>query len=274
MADSPNNKGSLTIVGTGITLSGQMTLITESVLENADIVLSVVTQSAFINLKNINSNTISLRDLYDVNTSRLVTYQKMKQRIVDEVESGKRVVAAFYGHPGVFVDPSHDAIDELRNKGFSVRMLPGISAEDCLVADLGLDPSRFGCQSYEATQFLFRRYSIDPHMLQIIWQIGCIAEFNHPKNKTEHPGLATLMEALLKFYPADHKVIIYEAATIPLVAPRIDEIPLNELGYIVPNTISTLVVPGLGLPEYDTETMAKFGLTPDTFKQKLSADNG
>jgi len=29
-------------------------------------------------------------------------------------------------------------------------MLPGISAEDCLVADLGIDPASSGCQSYEA----------------------------------------------------------------------------------------------------------------------------
>jgi hypothetical protein len=33
-------------------------------------------------------------------------------------------------------------------------MLPGISAEDCLFADLGIDPGIYGCQSYEATDFL------------------------------------------------------------------------------------------------------------------------
>jgi uroporphyrin-III C-methyltransferase len=273
MPERIKGQGSLTVVGTGISISGQMTLLTESVLKNADIVLAVVTQSALINLKKLNSNTQCLRDLYDVNTSRLVTYQQMQQRIVDEVVSGKRVVAAFYGHPGVFVNPSHRAINELRNLGYSAQMLPGISAEDCLVADLGLDPSRHGCQSYEATQFLFRRYTIDPYMLQIIWQIGSIAEFNHPKNKTDHPGLAVLRDQLLKVYPAKHKVIIYEAATIPLVAPRIDEIPLDELGDIVPKAISTLVVPALGLPEFNTETMAKFGLTPDLFIQKLSVSN-
>lgn len=273
MPERIKGQGSLTVVGTGISISGQMTLLTESVLKNADIVLAVVTQSALINLKKLNSNTQCLRDLYDVNTSRLVTYQQMQQRIVDEVVSGKRVVAAFYGHPGVFVNPSHKAINELRNLGYSAQMLPGISAEDCLVADLGLDPSRHGCQSYEATQFLFRRYTIDPHMLQIIWQIGSIAEFNHPKDKTDHPGLAVLRDQLLKVYPAKHTVIIYEAATIPLVAPRIDEIPLDELGDIVPKAISTLVVPALGLPEFDTETMAKFGLTPDLFIQKLSVSN-
>ncbi|MGO4891834.1 SAM-dependent methyltransferase [Flavobacterium sp. W21_SRS_FM6] len=266
-------QGSLTVVGTGISISGQMTLLTESVIKNADIVLAVVTQSALFNLKKLNANTVCLRQYYDVNTSRLISYQKMQQHIVQEVLSGKRVVAAFYGHPGVFVVPSHEAITELRHLGFKAEMLPGVSAEDCLVADLGLDPSRFGCQSYEATQFVFRRYTIDPHMMQIIWQIGSIAYFNEAKNKTKHPGLIVLRDALLTVYPPEHRVIIYEAATIPIVPPRIDEIILKNLSDVVPSGISTLVVPALGLPEYDIETMAKFGLTPELFKQKLAQNN-
>lgn len=263
-------QGSLTVVGTGISVSGQMTLLSESVIKNADIVLAVVTQSALFNLKKLNANTVCLRQYYDVNTSRLITYKKMQQHIVEEVQSGKRVVAAFYGHPGVFVNPSHEAIVELRQLGFKAEMLPGISAEDCLVADLGLDPSRYGCQSYEATQFLFRRYTIDPHMMQIIWQIGSIAEFNEPKNKNEHPGLAVLRDELLKVYLPEHKVIIYEAATLPLVPPRIEELALKNLSDVIPKGISTLVVPALGLPEYDLQTMAKFGLTPELFKHKLT----
>jgi hypothetical protein len=35
--------------------------------------------------------------------------------------------------------------------GFDAVMLPGISAEDCLFADLGIDPGMIGCQSFEAT---------------------------------------------------------------------------------------------------------------------------
>jgi uroporphyrin-III C-methyltransferase len=232
--------------------------------------LAVVTQAALFNLKKLNANTVCLREYYNVDTSRLITYKKMQQHIVQEVLSGKRVVAAFYGHPGVFVNPSHEAITELRQLGYRAEMLPGISAEDCLVADLGLDPARYGCQSYEATQFLFRRYTIDPHMMQIIWQIGSIAEFNDPKNKSEHPGLAVLRDELLKVYPPEHTVIVYEAATLPLVPPRIDEIALQNLSEVVPKGISTLVIPALGLPEYDTEIMAKFSLTPELFKQKLT----
>ena len=265
--------GSLKVVGTGITVSGQMTLYTESVIKNADVVFSVVTDSAFSNLQKLNSNVVNLRKHYDKNLSRLITYNNMKQEIVDSVVSGKRVVAAFYGHPGVFVSPSHAAIGELREMGYEAEMLPGISAEDCLVADLGLDPAHYGCQSYEATQFLFRKYTIDPHMMQIIWQIGVIAEFNYAKDKTDHPGMAILRDVLLQHYPEDHEVIIYEAATIPLVKPRMEYVKLQDLGEAIPIGISTLVIPALGLPDFDTDMMAKFDLTPELIKEKLEKDN-
>ena len=65
----------------------------------------------------------------------------MAEAILEPVRAGKRVCAAFYGHPGVFVLPSHDAISRARAEGFEATMLPGVSAEDCLVADLGVDPA-------------------------------------------------------------------------------------------------------------------------------------
>ena len=84
--------------------------------------------------------------------------------------------AVFYGHPGVFVNPSHRAVAQARAEGFRAAMLPGVSAEDCLFADLGLDPGAHGCQSYEATDFVIRRRSCYPSALLILWQVGALGE--------------------------------------------------------------------------------------------------
>ena len=51
-------------------------------------------------------------------------------------------------------------------EGFNAQMLAGISAEDCLFADLGLDPGKNGCQSFEATDFLIRRRQFEPTSCQ------------------------------------------------------------------------------------------------------------
>ena len=74
--------------------------------------------------------------------SRLDTYQDMVDRILACVREGSDVCVAFYGHPGVFVYPSHEAIKRARIEGYKATMLPGISAEDCLFADLGIDPGK------------------------------------------------------------------------------------------------------------------------------------
>lgn len=153
-------QGSLVIVGTGISVAGQMTLITQNHIKQADIVFTVVSGKpniAFI--KSLNANTHSLLELYELGKSRVQTYREICDRIIQAVEKGMRVCAAFYGHPGVFVNPSHRVIDILKQRHFRVKMEPGISAEDCLIADLGIDPAEYGCQSYEATQFLFHTAS-------------------------------------------------------------------------------------------------------------------
>ncbi|MBT0586630.1 SAM-dependent methyltransferase [Alteromonas oceanisediminis] len=267
-----NQHGSLVVVGTGISVAGQMTLITQNHVRQADIVYVAIPNKpgeAFI--KQLNPNTHTLTDLYELGKSRVQTYQDMCDRIINSVEAGQKVCAAFYGHPGVFVNPSHRVIEVLKERGFSVMMEPGISAEDCLVADLGIDPAAFGCQSYEATQFLFRRYTLDPHMTQIIWQIWGVGD--HTLTSTlahEKRGLAALVSALSKYYPEDHPVIVYEARTSPLFTSRIDEVKLAELTSVQLSPISTLVIPSLGLPDFDHETLDSLGITAEDIQHHLS----
>jgi hypothetical protein len=57
------------------------------------------------------------------------------------VRAGHNVIGIFYGHPGVFVSPAHRAIAIAREEGFKAKMLLGISAEDVLFTDLGVDPA-------------------------------------------------------------------------------------------------------------------------------------
>jgi uncharacterized protein YabN with tetrapyrrole methylase and pyrophosphatase domain len=257
-------KGSLVVVGTGISVAGQMTLVTRSHIENADVVFMGIMNKVGENaVKKLNPNCVSLDDLYQEGKSRALTYRQMADRIVESVVAGNKVCAAFYGHPGVFVNPSHEAIARVKELGLEAEMRPGVSAEDCLVADVGIDPSRFGCQSYEATQFLYRDYRIDPCMTQIIWQIGLAGEATLSVLNANHsqPGLALLTEILQEHYPEDHEVIIYEAATLPLYGPKIQRLPLSALPQTQPTLISTLVIPSLGLPDYRQDRLDRLGLT-------------
>ena len=92
---------------------------------------------------------------------RRETYAEVEGTIVAAVLRGARVCAVLYGHPGLCARPGHRAVAQVRAAGLPARMLPSVSALDCLVADLGHDPLRSGLQAYEATYF-FVEFSTSP----------------------------------------------------------------------------------------------------------------
>ena len=266
-------KGSLVAVGTGINVVSQTTIGARSHIINADVIYMAVpgaVGSHFI--KSLNDNVISLGGLYEEGKSRVRTYRDMVDTMADAVRAGKKVVAVYYGHPGVFVTPTHQVIALLKEEGYQAWMEPGISAEDCLVADLGIDPGTTGCQAMEATQFLFYRHTINPHNLLLLWQV-CLAGDHRMKSLDERQcqhGLQVLCKRLMEFYPADHEVILYEAATLAVCKPRIERMPLSALPDCEPSLISTLVIPSLGMPGFDTETLAELGLDADQVIEQMT----
>jgi hypothetical protein len=123
-------------------------------------------------------------------------------------------------------------------------MLPGISAEDCLFADLGLNPGENGCQSFEATDFLGRRRRFDPSTALVLWQVGVIGEGSVRKGMSGRPErLQRLVAMLEKYYSPDHSVVLYEAAQYPLCDPMIKHRRLGKLARAKIMPMTTLYIP-------------------------------
>ncbi|MGN7202657.1 SAM-dependent methyltransferase [Pedobacter sp. SAFR-022] len=258
-----NKKGSLIIVGTGISVVGQITLESKAHMEQADRLIYLVADPATIHwVRNLNPNNESLQHYYHAEKKRIITYLEMVKRILTCVRAGEKVCAAFYGHPGVFVFPSHEAIKQARSEGFDARMLPGISAEDCLYADLGVDPGADGCQSFEASDFLLFNRRFDPYVSLVLWQISVIGELGYnTERKYNKNGLEVLIDVLLKEYSPDQLVVVYEAAQYPICQPKIIETTLNQLSTANISGISTLYIPPKGLAEINEDMLYKLGLT-------------
>lgn len=238
--------GSLVVVGTGIG-AARLTAEAGAAIESADEVLYLVPDPVSVEkLRQLNARSRSLEQCYVEGEHRREAYARMVAEILTPVRAGRRVCAAFYGHPGVFVLPSHEAIAQARAEGYAAEMLPGISAEDCLFADLGVDPAAAGCQSYEATRFLERRPAIEPRAALVLWQLGVVGSANHSA-KPRAPKLGALVAVLRELYPDAHEVVVYEASSYPGVAPLIRRTPLAKLaGAVTP--ASTLYVPPLEQP--------------------------
>jgi hypothetical protein len=142
-----------------------------------------------------------------------------------------------------FATVPHRAIATAREEGFEAVMDAGVSAEDCLYADLGIDPGRVGCQHYEASQFIVYRRRIDPSAYLVLWQVGMVGDRSHRRFATGPQHRQLLVDRLLEDYPADHPAIAYEAATLPIAVARTEHVALSALAQTPLHMHTTLVVP-------------------------------
>jgi uncharacterized protein YabN with tetrapyrrole methylase and pyrophosphatase domain len=210
-------------------------------------------------LKELHPEARSLNEYYEPGVHRQEIYDRMTQAILAEVRGGRSVCSAFYGHPGIFVSPSHEAVRRARAEGFPARMLPAVSAEDCLFADLGVDPGATGCQSYEATDFLLRQRQIDPTAMLILWQVSAIGERLYTR-ETPPERLSVLVDYLLRWYDAAHSVVLYEASPYPIAEASIEKLTLERLPASEPTPLATLYVPPVAERSTDREMAARLGL--------------
>jgi uncharacterized protein YabN with tetrapyrrole methylase and pyrophosphatase domain len=262
-AQAPVRTGSLVIAGSGIKAVAHLTKETEARIAAADKVLFCVADAVTEGyIRDLNPNAEDLHVYYGNGKERSSTYRQMTDRTMSFVRDGHDVCLVLYGHPGVFVNPSHACAMACREEGIPCEFLAAVSAEDCLFSDLGVDPARHGCQTYEATNFLLRPRTFDTTTPLILWQIGCVgdAAFEHSGYDSRH--LPVLVEVLQRSYGADHEVVIYEAATHPLAHRRIQVFPLSELRPEHVNGISTMFVPPLSMAPLDREMAERLDLIP------------
>ncbi len=255
--------GSLVLVGTGYRFAGQVTLEALACLQKADKLFYLSSAVTANWLASVNPTAESLEDCYTDGKDRQLIYQEMVERILIPVRKGLNVCAAFYGHPGVLVDSGHEAIRRARREGYPARMFPGVSAQDCLIADLGFDPLD-GCQSYEATDFITRRRRFDKSAALILWQIAAIGieTYSASQGNWSPQGLKLLTDILLRSYPAGHRVIVYEAVEYPMCAPVIQRIALKRLPHARVTPESTLFIPPAEKPGIDTRTLRQLQRLP------------
>lgn len=255
--------GKLIVVGSGIELGRHLTQRVLSEITAADMVFSMTDAFCHEWLRGWRSDLVALQDLYGRDKDRRETYREMDAAIMAAVRDGKRVCAVFYGHPGVFADVPHEVIRKARAEGFKARMEPGISAEACLYADLGMDPGGRGVQGFEATQFLVFDRVIDPTALLILWQVALAGDLSCTQFGADPGRLAVLRDKLLRWYRPDTDVILYEAAQLPVGGFRADHLTLNDLPEAEFKEYTTLVIPPVESLCPDEPALAGLGHTVD-----------
>lgn len=237
-------RGRLACVGLGMTLGSHLTPLARSHIVQADVVFAALSDAIAEEwLKRMHPDVRSLQPYYAEGKPRMKTYREWVALMMDELRAGRRVCGVFYGHPGIFAWSPHKVIAQARAEGYDAHMEPGISAEDCLYADLGFDPGAYGCQHFEASQLLYCDRRIDPAGYLVLWQVGVIGNRSVGRFDTGPAYRALLVERLEQDYPPDHEVIVYRGATLPIEQPRIRRIPLRELATVPLTAEETVVLP-------------------------------
>ncbi len=233
----------LTIVGAGIDVGRDLTPAARWHIECADKVLFLVGDAvAARSVVELNPNSESLGELYDVAKPRIDTYEAMVARILTYVRGGAKVCVVAYGHPGIFAYPMHTALDRARAEGYSAALLPAVSSIDCLLADLDIDPATDGLQIFDASDLLLNDRAFSTTAPLVLLQVAVTGD---PSFKMEYgrEGVARLAKHLSARYGAGHPAIVYEASQYSGFAPTVERTTLSALEQADITTGSTLFIP-------------------------------
>lgn len=251
------SEASLVVVGSGIKFLSHLTIEAKTHIEQADKVLFLVNDPAMKEwLQRTNPNSESLDFLYTKYPLRIQCYNAITDYILALLKQKQHICVVLYGHPSVFAMPALKAVKKAKQEGFYAKILPGISSEDCLFADLLIDPASHGCVSVEATDLLIHQRKMDTSCHNILWQVSVIGMLQHNKEHNNKPGITLLRDYLKQWYPEEHRCILYSAAMYPGLEPQIQQIKLNELADTTIGRTATLYISPLTRLKYN-ETILK-----------------
>lgn len=251
----------LALIGSGIKTISHLTIEAQAYIKQADFVLYLVNEPIFEKwLIKHSKKCVSLENYYFSFKNRSESYKKIADEILKFTEVYDFISIVLYGHPTIFSSPGLDAIQRAKERNIETIILPGLSAEDCLFADLEMDPSKNGCLSVEALSLLIFDDSIDIHYDLVVWQLGMVGNIDSVMKKNVDNGLFLIHEKLLRSYPPQHEATLYEASLYPGIRPNITKFPIEELINQKISSISTLYIPAVKKRPYNLEIISKMNL--------------
>lgn len=262
--ESEDKPGSLLVIGSGIESVG-FTRDAEAAIKAADkVFFCVADPPTIVWIRKLRPDAYDLYVLYEDTKKRYHTYMQMTEAMLHPVRQGQSVVAIFYGHPGIFVLSTHRAIKIARREGYRARMQAGISALDCLCADLGVDPAHPGMITHEATDMLIRRRDPDTGLHVVLWQVGLIGQLGYRRRGFVNDKFPVLVEYLQSFYGQDYEIVHYIASRYPTIEPTIEVYKLSELldpanQYGITG-LSTFYIPPKDATDTDADMAVRLGI--------------
>lgn len=201
---------------------------------------------------------VDLLGLYLEGRNRRYTYRSMAAHVLDAALDDPPVCFATYGHPQMYVYPTHLMRRGAALLDLSVRVIPGISTLDTIIGDVGLDPGPYGLQMYEATDVLTKVRPLQPDVPCLLWQVSAVETALYSTRRGNRNRFLRLQRYLLQTYPANHAVTMVLSSTYPLLEPLKETFPLGELADRLADglQVGTLYIPAIAVRDvHDAELM-------------------
>lgn len=248
------------IAGLGVLNVDQITRETERVIRRSNEVLYVDTGVATRPyLESLCPRATALFDTsYEETGHRLNAYHHMAARVLNAALDHPPVTFAMHGHPIVGAYAPFLIRDLAALLDLEVLILPGISAMDCLFAELMVDPCVVGMQMYEATDLLLRRRPLQPEVPALIWQIGCVETTLHTMRVSKPARFERLRSHLLRFYPPRHEVSAVYSTPHPLMPSTVRRFALREIcdhAHVLHSGFTLFIPPTIERPIEDHELL-------------------
>ncbi len=217
------------IVGLGIVNVRQITREVDEALRRSREILFVAQEFGLVEyLNQLCPNVTDLHNIaYCESDNRMNAYNMMTAKVIEAALDHPPVTFAMYGHPLVFAWPPFQILKVAPLFGLRVKILPGISAMDCLFVDLKLDPAR-GLQIYEATDVLIRQRPLHPDVPCLIWQIGTVETQLYSTGNSKPERFLRMKNYLLQYYPPEHKVVAVYSSSFPLIPSLLTEFAIRD----------------------------------------------
>ncbi len=166
---------------------------------------------------------------YREGVPRVAAYDIMASTVLQAALENPPVSFAVYGHPMVYVYPSQAIVRAAAFLGLGAKVMPGISALDTILVDLGLDPGIQGLQMYDATELLVRKRPLQPDVPCLLWQVGAVETSLYTEGISRPERFTRLLNHLYEFYPPDHRVMSVYSSTHPLIPSQRETFTLREM---------------------------------------------
>lgn len=236
-------KKNICITGLGVKFVSHLTQEVIATIKKADKLFYLSNEPAMSSwLQREGNNPSSLEDIYFKSENRLDSYQEIANEVLNSLDDFDNVCFAVYGHP-TYLNKMTQLIKANADINIDVSILPGISSDSVMFADLGVDPVINGIMQFEATDFL--RKSIKPvttsHL--VLWQPGMIGSNGHEESHNNREGMAQLKIHLSKSYKSEHEAVVYVASQYPLRPPKVSNVKIGLLDELDIDKLATIYIP-------------------------------